>query len=169
MNDFIFLDLETTGFSAEKDDVLEVSLIDNNGDPLLLTLCRPTKKTEWPHAQEIHGITPEMVAGKMTWDFILKDVMDLCIDREVVIYNKNFDIKFCPGLEAVARSVHCCMVRFAEHYGERKANGSIKWQKLVRAAALTGFDWGGLDSHRALSDTLATRHVWNHLEEKENA
>lgn len=168
MNDLVFLDLETTGFSSDKDDVLEVSLIDNEGNTLLNVLCGPVKKTEWPHAQEIHGITPEMVEGKLPWSFALQDVIRLCKSKDVVIYNKFFDTKFCPGLEDSARLVHCCMVRFAEHFGERKANGQIKWQKLIRAAEITGFDWSGLETHRALSDTLATRHVWNYLEEKDD-
>jgi hypothetical protein len=48
-------------------------------------------------------------------------------------------------------------------FAAKAAMGVRKWPKLVEAAEWSGYVWVG-NAHRALADTLAARHVWNHCE-----
>lgn len=162
IDDVVVLDLETTGFGGTS-EVLEVALIDGLGNPLLHEFCGTETNSEWPHAQAIHGISPEDVRGKPTFKSILPKLISLCKDKSVIIYNKKFDLSYCEGLDDSAKSIYCCMIRFSDHYGGAKGS---RWVKLEKAAAITGFDWGEHKAHCALSDTLATLHVWRYLDGK---
>ena len=58
----IVIDTETTGLT-DSDELLQISVIDDAGTVLFDSLVRPYFHTEWPEAQKVNGITPEMVAG----------------------------------------------------------------------------------------------------------
>ena len=57
----VTIDFETTGFRAGKDEVLQVSIIDEGFNTLLNAYCRPNNKNSWEDAQRVHGITPQKV------------------------------------------------------------------------------------------------------------
>ena len=57
----VTIDFETTGFTAGIDEVLQVSIIDENCNVLINTYCRPNNKDSWEDAQRVHGITPQKV------------------------------------------------------------------------------------------------------------
>lgn len=61
-----YLDTETIGLAAGFDEILQIGLVDEAGNVLLDTLVRPTRRTEWPEAEKIHGITPADVADAPT-------------------------------------------------------------------------------------------------------
>ena len=65
------IDFETTGLKAGEDEVLQVSIIDENYNVLLNAYCRPNNKESWEDAQAVHGITPLMVANA---DFTYKEI-----------------------------------------------------------------------------------------------
>ena len=158
----IFLDLETTGLGCDNDEILQVSIINSEKEILLNTLVKPTKKREWAEAERIHKITPNMVQNSPIISDILPKIIEIIKGEEVVIYNAQFDTKFLPIYEN-AKKVHCCMLLFAEHYGEWSDwFGSYKWQKLSFAAQHTLFEKRG-DFHNALHDCFATLHVWEYL------
>ena len=60
------IDFETTGLKAGEDEVLQVSIIDENYNVLLNAYCRPNNKESWEDAQAVHGITPLIVANLST-------------------------------------------------------------------------------------------------------
>ncbi|WP_157975397.1 hypothetical protein [Photorhabdus sp. CRCIA-P01] len=43
----VYLDIETTGFDAGSDELLEIAIVDNGGIHLLNTLLKPSTLTEW--------------------------------------------------------------------------------------------------------------------------
>ena len=49
-NKYIVLDTETTGLNAAEDELLQVSIIDNEGAVLFDSYIRPTQHTEWAEA-----------------------------------------------------------------------------------------------------------------------
>ena len=59
------LDTETTGLYDDA-EIVEISIIDENGGVLLDTLVKPLKPIP-AEATAIHGITNEMVATAPTW------------------------------------------------------------------------------------------------------
>lgn len=163
----IILDTETTGFSAEHDDVLEIAIIDDQGKVLLNSLVRPVKKTEWPEAQAVNGITPEMVANAPTLIELAPQIAAAFKGAQAVMYNAAFDYAFlkpCLGgmVEGVDYHVHCAMRRFSVMHGvwdgRENKNDYRRW-KQVEASAIVGHVWSG-DAHRALADALACRSVW---------
>lgn len=158
----IYLDTETTGLAAGRDEVLQIGIVDDSGAVLMNTLIKPVRNTTWPEAQDIHGITPQMVASAPTLDEVLPTLTDIVRGQYVVIYNANFDCAFLPIVGEVAASVECCMLRFAEWYGAWSDwHESYTWQKLSTAAKCV--DHALDQAHDAVADSLACRAVWRYL------
>lgn len=156
----IFLDTETTGLDPARDELVEIAIVAENGEVLLNSLVRPVHNKSWPVAQDIHGISPEMVTDAPTLDELMPAIKAIVKGNVLVIYNSEFDLGFLPDLEPAA--VHCCMRSFAYEYGEWSDYfGSYKWQSLSVAAAYVLFD--DVPNHRALADSLACRAVWLYL------
>lgn len=160
----VYLDTESTGLSPADDALLEIAITDDSGTPLLNTLiCPPATFTAWPAAQAVHGITPAMVRGAPTLAALAPAIRDAVADRDVIIYNADFDTGFLGELLAGARSVQCCMRAWARHAGEWSDwHGDWRLHRLDQAAAAVCFAWPG-EKHRALADALACRAVWQYL------
>jgi DNA polymerase-3 subunit epsilon len=93
---FISFDLETTGFIAGVDRVVELGAIRYvNGEPeaVFSTLVDP--QMDIPEgASRVNGITNDMVQGKPTIDKLLPAFADFCQDHILVAHNANFDFQF---------------------------------------------------------------------------
>ncbi|WP_062270751.1 3'-5' exonuclease [Endozoicomonas arenosclerae] len=158
----LYVDTETTGLSAN-DEIIEIAIINDDGETLLNTLVKPTRHDYWPEAQAIHRISPKDVACAPTHDELRPTIRALLQDQEVVIYNKAYDSQYLGTELGAAKNVQCCMLLFAEHYGEWNCRyGNYQWQNLKKASQYVLHKWEG-EAHRALSDTLATRAVWHYL------
>ena len=48
----VYLDTETTGVTAD-DEIVELTIIDDDGKPLINTLMKPKYHTSWPGAQRV--------------------------------------------------------------------------------------------------------------------
>ena len=167
----IILDTETTGLNPEEDELLQVSIISETGETLIDQYVRPTRCTEWPDAERVNHITPDMVRDCPT---IHNMGVSMQISRilenadKIIGYNTQFDIKF---LIAAGSDVPICetvdvMRDFAEVYGDyREELGGYKWQKLTTAAAYYGYEWP-VDAHNALGDCLATLYVYQHMQQQ---
>ncbi|MFK7161830.1 3'-5' exonuclease [Marinospirillum sp. MEB164] len=161
----VYLDLETTGLNCNgEDEVLEIALVGADGETLFHTLLKPERLKAWPVAESIHGISPDDVVGYPSLDEVLNPVIDLVWGRQLVIYNAPFDLSFLPDAVAEgAAEVRCCMLAFAQAYGEPDPKrGGFKWKKLGFAAEHVGHVWSGR-AHSALADAQATRSVWQWL------
>lgn len=163
----VFLDTETTGldsiFTVGTDEILEIAIVDDHGQPIINSLTKPTICKAWPDAQRIHGISPTDVAGAPTLETLLPDIRAAVAGKRVVIYNANFDTSFFPDDVFADSIVECAMTAYAEHAGIwNDFRGCYRWHKLSAAAAATGYSGQGW--HRALGDALAARHVWRHLQ-----
>lgn len=170
----VYLDTETTGLSHQHDEVLEISILNDDGETLLDTLVKPTRKKAWPEAAKIHGIRPEMIlkSPSPTLQELLPRIDAILADAEnLVIYNAGYDLPFLTAAYHAAElnpaypNIHCAMLDFAKAYGvwDNYRNG-WKWQKLTVAARHVGHKWQG-QAHRALADCQATRSVWRWLRE----
>jgi DNA polymerase III epsilon subunit-like protein len=73
----IFLDTETTGFSAAAGDaVVEIAIVDSAGRVLIDTLIDPQRSIPW-QASNVHGITNEMVRNKPTLKQVMPQVIQI--------------------------------------------------------------------------------------------
>lgn len=168
----IFIDTETTGLCHQSDEVLEISIINENGDILLDTLVKPTHKTEWPEAQAIHGITPEMIRGNNapTLKSLAPTIASIIHEADqVVAYNVAYDKPFIEDAGILSdfndqTPWFCAMEAFAEVYGVwDQYRNQYKWQKLTKAAEHVGHKWQG-EAHRSLADCQATLSIWKWLQ-----
>ncbi len=151
----VYLDTETTGLSAE-DEIVELTIIDDNEEVLINTLMKPVNHTYWPGAERVHGISPIDVRHAPTQKQITDKIRDVVRDTRVVIYNAPYDSQYLPELEEAAE-VRCAMREFADW-------NKSKWLNLTNATKIVGYEWEG--AHRALADTKALRAVWNFLQTK---
>ena len=157
----VVLDLETTGFDKYKDEIIQVSIIDQDCNTLLNEYCKPEYKTEWKEAEEVTGISPSMVADKKPFSHYAKTVEDILNSTDkILIYNAGFDAKFlhAKGLKFSDDIIVDVMLDFAEVYGEwNEYYGNYKWQKLGKAAEYYGYKF---KAHDSLEDVKATLYVY---------
>ena len=151
----VYLDTETTGLSAE-DEIVELTIIDDNEDVLINTLMKPVNHAYWPGAERVHGISPIDVRHAPTQKQITDKIRDAVRDTRVVIYNAPYDSQYLPELEEAAE-VRCAMREFADW-------NKSKWINLGNATKIVGYEWEG--AHRALADTKALRAVWRFIQDK---
>lgn len=169
-NKYIVLDTETTGLNAAEDEILQVSIIDNEGAVLFDSYIKPTQHTEWAEAERIHHITPEMVADAPTIAEVMPEINDI-LNRydKIVGYNLKFDKAFLEnnGAEFLSTEYADVMKMFAPIYGEwNDQRGSYKWQKLTIDADYYGYDWSEhKEAHNSLGDCYATLHVYKEINE----
>jgi DNA polymerase III, epsilon subunit and related 3''-5'' exonucleases len=165
---YLIVDTETTGLS-KLDWVLEIAVIDSDGNVLMDTYVKPEVVTTWPDAQKIHGITPDFVySGNFpTLRSLKADLLNIFSGQVVVIYNAEYDCQYLLSQVNVLykSKVFCCMKAFANYYGEKTEFGNVKYQRLAKAAEYVGHVWNK-KAHSALGDCFATLSVSKFLQEK---
>ena len=93
---FIAFDLETTGFLAGVDRIVEIGAVRfDNGQPesLFSTLVDPGISIP-KGASQVNGITDKMVKGKPKIQNLLKSFAEFCSDCTMVAHNAPFDVQF---------------------------------------------------------------------------
>ena len=93
------LHTETTGFRGQ---VIELALVDAQGQPLFLERIRPTCPVE-SGAQTFHGISDADLADLPTIEHHWPRLAELLSAHQVVIYNAEFNV------EALVRSLDAAM------------------------------------------------------------
>lgn len=167
----IILDTETTGLNPEEDELLQVSIINEDGETLIDQYVRPTRCTEWPDAERVNHITPEMVRNCPTihdMDVSMQISRILEGADKIIGYNTQFDIRFliAAGYDVPVVDTVDVMREFAEVYGDyREEISGYKWQKLTTAAAYYGYEWP-IDAHNSLGDCLATLYIYHHMQQQ---
>ncbi|CDG20611.1 putative DNA-directed DNA polymerase [Xenorhabdus poinarii G6] len=165
--DIIILDTETTGLKND-DEIIEISIINAEGDILLNTLIKPQKKIPLD-AIKIHGITNEDVQHEPMWSDIYKKYREIVKGKTVIIYNKSYDTKIirqtCKKYELPTPRIksECAMLLYAEYYGEiNKRTGDYKWHKLTDAIHDNKLEVSG-EAHRALTDARMTLELMKRM------
>lgn len=170
-NKYIIIDTETTGFHPyDGDELLQVSIIDTDGNVLFDEYFKPQHRTEWKEAEQVNGISPEMVADRPAISEKISEINAIIENSDTIIgYNTQFDICFLKANGAIVPDdleTVDVMEDFAKIYGEwNSARGSYKWQKLTRAAEYYGYDWSqrAETAHNSLGDCFATLYVYKKL------
>lgn len=160
----IFLDTETTGL-GQRDQVIEVAVVDHLGRTLLDQLVRPSIAIPRA-AQRVHGIGDADVRQAPWWHEVLPRLAGLVEGRPAVMYNAPFDLRLMEQTSRLlglrwhfpARGVYCLMELVAEAYGRwDPAKGAYRYLSLEAAGQRLGL--AEPNAHRALQDALLTRAV----------
>jgi DNA polymerase-3 subunit epsilon len=166
--DPVFLDTETTGVGPQ-DEVVEICVLDGNGEVLVDSLVRPVGELH-PEAVRHHGITATMLAGAPSWPKVWPQVEAAIGDSPLAIYNADFDTRLMRqshsrhGLRWTIdeERLICVMHLYAEYYGEwDRRREAFRWQKLEAAARQSGILLR--NTHRARDDALLTRAVLRYM------
>jgi len=140
---YVILDTETTGLS-KTDEIVEISIIDLEGNVLLDTFVNPERNIP-PVTTGIHGITDDMVADAPLWNDVWPQVQAILRTKKMIAYNAMFDVRMIRqscvnhGIKAPFISQLCIMNICKDWKGYRP--------KLESFAK-------GEQEHRALADTL---------------
>jgi DNA polymerase III epsilon subunit-like protein len=155
----IIIDTETTGLN-EDDEILQLAIIDLQGNVLLETLVKSAKLIS-PEASAVHGIIAQSVASAPTFAELCETITNLICERDLVAYNADFDrrmlLQTCKnyGLpEFKFAEWHCAMEKYAHFWGDRYKNGNFRQYSLTNACIQEGIAING--AHQAKKDCLMT-------------
>lgn len=172
-DEFIVLDFETTGLSAEYDRVVEVAAIkfsDKEMVETFHTLVNPKRRIP-TNSTKIHGITDSMVKRKPNIYDILPNLLDFIGDSTIVAHNARFDMSFLKNT----------CIRYFKNENYHLGNKVVDTLKLSRNMFpdLHNHKLGTVaqhiaikieNAHRSTDDAFATAQIYieylNHLEKE---
>lgn len=165
----IVIDIETTGFNEYHDDVLQISIIDGDGNILFNSYVKPYYNSYWLKEAGLCYIPPEMVVDAPELHELipqLKGILDSC--DTVVGYNTGFVISFLNFLDYSDKKEEDVMEDFAPIYGEWLPSFEAhKWQTLGTCAEYYGYNWNSVEnSAGSLRDCYAILHCYRALKEE---
>ncbi len=168
----IIIDAETTGLNTKIDELLQVSVIDVDGNVLFNSYFRPKSK-RWDKAQDVNHISPDMVKDAPSISERLIELNSVMWQAEQIVgYNTYFDLAFLENSGIVLPDnveIIDVMQEFAGVYGEySEYYGNDKYQKLTTAADYYGYDWTSRPegAHNSLADCYATLFVYEQIYKK---
>jgi len=161
MTRYCFLDLETTGFEPSKDSIIEVSLIVEEDGKEVGRLDRvtiPDKSLMSEFVSQLTGITQAEIDESGVYFTELKDEVQSLVEGTVIVgHNIDFDINFLK-----ANGVNLdTNERLDTHELARillPLESSFALEVLSQKYGFTH-----KDAHRAMSDVLASRDLFNLL------
>lgn len=162
----IIFDTETTGLNPYgNDEILQIAIINGNGEELFNSYIKPELRKTWTKAAQINGITPRMVKDSPTFTEVKDEVQKIFNNAELIIgYNVEFDLQFvmASGIKIKKKTlIFDVMKEYAVARGEYDSyRGDYKWCKLEECASKYNYKF---DAHDADEDAKATLHCYNSL------
>ena len=154
----VVLDLETTGLSPRRAQVIEVGAVRLDGRRIASTFhafARPSHPIPEP-ATSVHGITNEMVAEGPPFEELLPDLLEFVGDRVVAAHHARFDMSFVQAAARRAgltcRNEVWCTVRLARRLLPEEPRHDLD-------SLCVAFSIRRSAAHRALPDATATAHL----------
>ncbi|WP_443716738.1 exonuclease domain-containing protein [Ruminococcus sp.] len=170
--DEIVIDTATTGLNADTDELLQVSIIDGQGNTLFNSYIKPLYTDNWNKAMAVNHITPETVATAPNILEVKQEISRIINSAHTIIgYNVDFDLGFLSniGIRNENAAIVDVMEDFADIYGEwSEQYGCHKWQKLTKCAEYYGYDWGTDIAHDSLADCKATLYCYQKMLQEEH-
>lgn len=147
-NRVLVLDTETTGLDPETDEILQIAIIEYDGDGRFSSFFRPERHREWPGAMEVNHITPgavERCAAAFEYRQAIQQILD---SADVLVgYNIGFDFAFLEAIGVRIPPVPVCDVL---------ADLTEVWKRASLGAACAHFGIDPLCLHDAWGDCIST-------------
>ena len=159
-------DTETTGVDLTIDELLQITIVDENCNILLESYIRPVNRTSWLNAEKVNRISPDMVKDAPTAKELapkIKEIFDAA--DKIVGYNVGFDVGFVKKdckIDIDDNKVEDCLKIFRAECKKKKV--TLPHHKLgdavdfycpeAKAAYLS-------NAHDASCDAIATMKVFN--------
>lgn len=96
LNEYVTIDIETTGFNVEKDNIIELAVCKVRNKRIIdsfTTFINP-KKPIHKAITEVTGITDEMLKDADTINIVLNKLVDFIGDLPIVVHNADYVMKF---------------------------------------------------------------------------
>jgi len=159
---FIVVDIETTGFTPATGKIIEVSAIKvkKGADQHLNLSALVDPGINIPaEITEITGITDQMVKGEEKIETVMIELLDFLEDLPLVFYNANFDMKFLrTAAKKIGREINNNIIDALPI--ARKAFPDLKNHKLSTVANHLNINTDS--AHRASDDCATTMMVLEH-------
>lgn len=166
---FIAVDVETTGLSPTGGDrIIEIGAIAFNGDMIceefhsLISVAEPI---HWA-AQQVHGITCEMLAGKPKANEVMPAFRKFIQDSTLVAHNARFDMGFISheflriGM-GLTNPYHCTLELSRGLYPKlRNHKLETVYRHLFGRMPEDG------QTHRALDDARLVARMWMEMRKR---
>lgn len=155
MNNYIILDLETTGFSPLYDQIVEIGALRVEGNKVVAKFQTFIKGVVVGSSVKIHGITQQMVdEGGIDLLEAISLFKEFSQDYPIVAHNgNNFDFKF---IKVVDDSLNNLLVDSRVELKKIVNTSSYSLEKLVQV-----FKINNKVKHRALDDCYSLFEVLN--------
>ncbi len=166
-NEYVLLDLETTGLSPETDEIIEAGVIKISGGRTVAEKSRLiiAEKAVPPEITKITGITDDELKSRgVQLNEALEELFETIENQKVVCYNASFDITF---LEKAAEKIGMDIPDFSVIDVLAMARHKIKSApnyKLETIAKMLNISTA--QSHRAAEDSKLLDRVYRKLNEK---
>ncbi|MCM3628784.1 3'-5' exonuclease [Paenibacillus glycanilyticus] len=159
-DNFIVLDLETTGLSAQYDEIVEISILKYEHGELVdthHTLVNPGKPIP-RDAIAVHGITDFLVKEAPRLEGIIDRLESHIRNAEIIVgYNISFDLQFISSaLGRFGRSIPSIDAIDVLRY-IRVSYPELMSRKLETMKEYFNIN---MESHRASDDCMVTVEVW---------
>jgi DNA polymerase III subunit epsilon len=134
----VILDTETTGFK-KNDEIVQISIMDLDGEDLCTTLVAMTKRKTIPsEASGVHGIKKSDLDGMPTYASLSLMLQRVLRGKRIIAYNAEFDLRMMQqvyemggGYKPEPSQWECAMLPYAAFVGEwNDYHNDYKWQKL---------------------------------------
>lgn len=165
LREYVALDVETTGLNPQNDDVIEVAVVVFNEREELAhftQLVRPRRPISL-QISRLTGISQEMLDESPTFNEIVGELSDMIGDRPIVGHNISFDMSMLAGEGFKPNNQLIDTYTLATGLLHDVANF-----QLGTISEYFGYRITDEDRHRALGDTRATAHVFQHLLQRLN-
>lgn len=177
---FIVMDLETTGFTADQNQIAQIAFVVLNEkletlDQAVSFIQKYDNKVLLPSTMKFTGITEDEMAKGMSADELYTELVKLFKEskrgryRKPVLVGHNFPEFDMPFLEYIFRRKNDNIYNYVERFVEdtmflaRKRWGVIPMEnyKLETCCSKAGIKL--LDGHEALADTQATAELFKYF------
>lgn len=153
----IALDLETTGVNAKSDHIIEVGAVKFRGDEQIDTfsaLVNPHRRLS-SFIVGLTGISQDEVDSAPDWDEVKPQVAEFISGIPIIGHNVGFDASFLRSHDVYPDGLYdtVTMAEVALPAGPEYALGRLSKR----------FGFSHDNPHRALSDALVTRDLFQHL------
>jgi DNA polymerase III epsilon subunit family exonuclease len=151
---FVAFDTETTGFSPEKDRIVEIGAVKFKGGEVIEKaswLVNPKRKIPY-WARRVHGIDDQMVQNEPTFKEVFPEFATFVEGSVLIAHNARFDISFISeetkrsGYKSPPNEVIDSLVLFKAWF---PASESFSLQALAEHVKLDACGF-----HRAMADSM---------------
>jgi DNA polymerase-3 subunit epsilon len=164
-NLYAIVDIETTGNFSDRGGITEIAIVITDGIEIIETyetLVNPNAYIP-PFIENLTGISNQMVQEAPQFEEVAEGIAKILEGKVFVAHNVNFDYKYVKfELELAGYSIsqsRLCTVRLS-----RKIIPGLPSYSLGKLTRSLGIEHK--DKHRAMSDTMATVHLFHLLIEK---